>query len=145
MKDLKSRLGIVHLLDPQDTADTDTASLILDTKGFNGAMLGVIVGAITGVAAGAYLTPVLQHSDTVAATDFAAVDAADIHGAFTKIDATSEDQVLQTVGYIGSKRYLRVNLDYTGTDITAALVGVFGILGRPDVLPAVAPAAITAT
>lgn len=145
MKDLKSRIGIVQLLAPQDTSDTDTSSAILDTFGFNGAVLAVNVGTITGVDASNYLTPVLQASDTTADTDFAAVDAADIHGAFTKIDATSEDDLAQVVGYKGSKRYVRVKLDYTGTAITTSLVGVTGILGRPRTLPAVAPAAVAAT
>lgn len=144
MRDLKNNIAIVHLLDPADTADTDTVSLILDTKGFNSAVLAVSVGAITGVDGSNYLTPVLQDSDTTTGTDFAAVNAAYIQGAFTKIDATSEDQTTQAVGYTGSKRYLRVNLDFTGTAITAALDSVVGILGKPKVSPAVAPAAITA-
>lgn len=145
MKDLKSRIGLVQLLEPQDTSDTDTSSKILDTFGFNAACVVVDVGTITGVDASNYLTPVLQESDTTADTDFTAVGAGDIQGAFTKIDATNEDQLLQVVGYIGSKRYVRVKLDYTGTAITTSLVGVTGIVGRPRVLPAVAPAAVTAT
>lgn len=144
MKDLKPNIAVVHLLDPQDTADTDTVSNILDTAGFDGAVLSVNVGAITGIAADAYLTPVLQHSDTTTGTDFADVDASDINGAFTKMDAAAEDQTTQSVGYRGAKRYLRVNLDYTGTDITAALVGVVGVLGYPDRFPATGPAPITA-
>lgn len=145
MKDLKSRLGITHLLDPQNPVATDTVSAILDTWGFNGAMVLVSVGALTGVDASNYLTPVLQESDTIVGTDFAPVAAGSIHGAFTKMDATNEDQVTQSVGYIGSKRYVRVNLDFTGAGITASYVSVVGILGRPNVLPAVAPAAVTAT
>lgn len=144
MRDLKNNIAIVHLLDPQDTADTDTVSLILDTKGFGSAVLAVNVGAITGLDASNYLTPVLQDSDTTTGTDFAPVNAAYIQGGFTRIDAAAEDQTTQSVGYTGSKRYLRVNLDFTGTAITAALESVVGVLGRPVVAPAVAPAAITA-
>jgi hypothetical protein len=144
MKDLKSQLAVVHLLDPADTADTDTVSLILDTAGFDGALLAVSVGAITGVDASNYLVPEIQESATTTGTDFTVVDAADVHGAFTKIDATSEDQVTQVVGYKGSKRYIRVNLNFTGTGITAALDSVVGILGMPKRFPATAPAAITA-
>lgn len=145
MKDIKSKLAIVHLLDAQDSDDTDVASAWLDTKGFNGALIVVNVGAITGIGATASLTPVLQESDSPAASGAETVDPGSVHGAFTKMDATSEDQVTQVVGYAGAKRYVRVNLDYAGTDITAALVSVDGILGRPDVLPAVAPAPVAAT
>lgn len=145
MKDLKNRLSFVHLLDAQDSNDTDVASALLDTKGFQGAIIAVNVGAITSIGASAYLTPVLQECDTTVATEFTDVAAGHIHGAFTKMDATNEDQVTQVVGYAGSKRYVRVNLDYTGTAITAALVSVDGVLGRPDVLPAATVAAVAAT
>jgi len=145
MKDLYHKIGVVHLLDAQDTADTDTASSILDTKGFEGAVMSINVGAITTPAAGAYLTPTLQHSDTTADSDFEAVDSGDILGAYTKIDAADEDQVTQYVGYQGTKRYIRLLMDWTGTDVTAALVSVDGILGIPDVAPVTIPDAITAT
>lgn len=144
MKDIKSSAGIVHLLDPQDLAYTDTVSSILDTHGFNGAMILVSVGALTGVDASNYLTPVLQESDTTTGTDFEAVDSSDIIGGFSKIDAAAEDSTTQTACYIGTKRYIRVNLDYTGTSITAGVVGVVGILGRPEESPATAPAAVSA-
>lgn len=144
MRDLKTEIAVVHLLDAQNTNDTDTVSSILDTANFDGAVISVNVGALTGVDGSNYLTPVLQHSATTTGTDFTDVDAADISGAFTKMDATSEDQVTQTVGYKGSKRYLRVNLDFTGTGITAAYESVVGILGHPKRFPATGPAAITA-
>lgn len=145
MKDLKAELAVVHLLDAQNTNDTDTVSSILDVRGFGGALIVVNVGALTGVDGSNYLTPVLQESDTVVGTDFTTVAASDIHGAFTKMDATDEDQVSQVVGYHGRKRYIRVNLDFTGTGITAAYEAVLGILGFPNSYPAVGPAPITAS
>lgn len=145
MKSLKSRIATVQLLEPQNPVATDTASAWLDTRGFNGAVVVVNVGTLTGVDASNYLTPVLQESDTTAAADATTVDAAQVDGAFTKIDATNEDQLRQEVGYRGTKRYVRVNLDYTGAGITASYAAVTGILGRPNVLPAVAPAAVAAT
>lgn len=146
-RDLYSNIGIVHLLDAQDIATTDTASSILDLNGYEGAVIAVNFGAITTPDANSYITPVLQHSDTTAASDFATVDAADVIGAFTKIDAATEDQVTQKVGYIGSKRYIRVNLDITDADggISACLVSVDGIVGLPHTAPVTAPAAVAAT
>jgi hypothetical protein len=143
--DLKSEIALVHLKDPADLAHTDTVTQILDTAGFTGAGISVAVGALTGVDSSNYLTPVLQESATVVGTDFTNVVAGDILGAFTKMDTTSKDQVTQFVGYKGTKRYLRVNLDFTGTGITASLVGAVGVLGKPSVFPATGPAAITAT
>lgn len=146
MKGFVNRLGVVHLLSAQDVAGSDTASAWLDLKGFNGAAIVVNVGTLVGFDASgtASLTPVLQESDGTDATGATTVASTDMHGAFTKIDAASEDDTTQVVGYIGSKRYIRVNLDFGGT-ISAAPVSVEGLLGRPDVLPAVAPAAVAAT
>lgn len=139
------RVGITHLLDPADIAHTTTASAILDTKNMGAAAIAVIVGALTGVDATNYLTPVLQESDTTTGTDFAAVAAADIIGGFSKIDSAAKDQVTQMVGYKGSKRYIRVNLAFTGTGITACLVGVVGLVGYAAIEPVVAPTAVAAT
>lgn len=146
-RDLYNNIGVVHLLDAQDVTNTDTKTSILDLYGFEGAVLSVNVGAITTPGAAAYLTPILQHSDTTADTAFAAVDAADVIGAFTKIDAATEDQVTQSVGYIGSKRYVRVLLDFTDASngISACLVSVDGIVGIPQSAPVTAPAAVAAT
>ncbi len=145
MRDIKNRTGIVHLLDPQDLVATDTVSSILDTWGWNAAMIAVSVGALTGVDASNHLTPILQESDSIEDTGFTAVAAGSVHGGFTKIDATTKDSVTQVAGYAGSKRYIRVKLDYTGAGITAGVVGVVGILGRPRVAPTTAPAPIAAT
>lgn len=150
MKDLKNNIGVVHLLDPQDVVKTDTASSILDTAGFDGALIAVSVGAITGGGVSDYLTPVLQECDTTVGNSFTKVDSGDIVGGFTKIDSsTAEDSVTQVAGYIGGKRYIRVNLDFsagtTSSPITACPVSVVGVLGKAGSKPVTAPAAVSAT
>lgn len=146
MRDLYNNIAVVHLLDAKDITTSDTASSILDLQGFESACILVNVGAITTPDADSYITPVLQESDTTANGDFTDVDAADIIGAFTKIDAATKDQTTQFVGYKGTKRYIRVNIDITDADngISHALVSVDGILGHPHTAPAVAPAPVTA-
>ena len=144
-RDLKNNIAINTLLEAQDLDHTDTVSLILDTVEMQGVVLAVAVGALTGVTIANYLTPILQESDTVVGDDFTDVATGNMIGAFTKIDSATEDSVVQQVGYKGGKRYVRVSLDYTGTGITAGIVGVYGILGMAKEAPAVAPAAITAT
>lgn len=146
-KDLKSEIALVHLLDPQSINDTDTASLILDTAGFSGAVIGVIMGTFTGVDADSTFLPVLQESATTVGTDFTTVAVGNVHGAFTLVNANTKDNATQYVGYKGTKRYIRVNLDFTtGTGgISAALASVVGVLGKPSFFPATGPAAITAS
>lgn len=145
MKDIKNCTGVVNLLAPQDTADTDTKTSILDLAGFESALMIAHIGVITGVDASNYLTLKLQESATTADADFTDVAAADIEGAFTVIDSTSEDVVVQAVGYKGSKRYIRLLMDWTGTAVTAALVGAIGVVGHGRHNPVSAPAAIAAT
>jgi hypothetical protein len=147
MKDLANDIAIVPLLAPQDVANTDTASAWLDTQGFQSAVLEAIIGAITTPDSNSYLTPVAQESDTTADADAETVDAADLIGAFTKIDAASEDNVVQKVGYIGNMRYIRIKFDFTDGDggISAALVAANGILGHAGERPVTTPAAVAAT
>ncbi|MEN6370929.1 MAG: hypothetical protein ABFD64_02865 [Armatimonadota bacterium] len=147
MKDLKSNIGIVHMLDAKDITTNDTKSSLLDLQGFESAVIAVNVGAITTPDSTSYITPVLEESDTTADGSFAAVAATDIIGAFTKMDAATEDQTTQYVGYVGTKRYVRVLIDITDDDggISHALVSVDGIVGDAHISPVTAPAPVAAT
>lgn len=146
-KDLYHNIGVVHLLDAQDITTNDTKSAILDLAGIEGALVLVNFGAITTPDSNSYITPVLQESDTTDDDDFTDVAAADILGGFTKIDAAAEDQVSQVAGYVGSKRYIRVNLEITDADagISHALVSVDGIVGFAIHKPVSAPDPVAAT
>lgn len=144
-RDLKNNIAAVLLKEPVDAVATTVASSILDTAGFEGIEVEAIIGALTGVDASNHVTPILQESDTVVGTNFTTVAAAGMIGAFTKVDATTKDSLIQRVGYIGKKRYVRVNFVYAGVGITAGIIGCVGILGLPESSPAVAPAALAAT
>ena len=141
-----SNTDCVMLLAPQDVAGTDTVSLILDTANYHQAAIAVVIGAQTGVDSTNYLTPVLQECATTVGTSFTSVGAADLSGpGFSKVDATSEDDVVQWAYYTGSKRYIRVNLDFTNTGITAGECAVIGILSEQKNSEWTAPAALSAT
>lgn len=143
--DLYSNITSVMLKEPADDAGVDATSTLLDTAKFDGIEVDVIIGALTGtLGASNYLTPILQESDTTVGTDFAAVASADMIGSLSVVDSASEDSLIQRVGYIGHKRYIRVKLDYTGT-ITAGITGVVGILGYPESAPVSAVSAVSAT
>lgn len=145
MMDLKSLIGVTLLKTPTDLAGTDAASDWLDVKGHEGAVIAAIVGAQTGIDSSNYVTPTLQEGDDTTDAGASAVAAADISGAFTKIDATSEDDVVQYVGYRGSKRYVRVKFDFAGSGISAGYCAAVGIVGASASKPVSAPAAVAAT
>lgn len=144
-KDLKSTFAVVLLKEPVDAVHTTVASSILDTADCNGAEVEIVISALTGVDGTSYLTPVLQDSDTVVGTDFATVDTAYVIGGFSAIDSTAKDSVIQRAGYIGHKRYIRVNFVYTGAGISAGVIGAIGILGFSKEQPITAPAPLAAT
>ena len=144
-RDLKNNIATVLLKEPVDAVHTTVASSILDTAGFEGIEIDAIIGALTGVDASNHVTPVLQESATIVGTDFSPVATGSMIGAFSKVDSTAKDSVIQRVGYIGTKRYVRVNFVYVGTGITAGVIGCVGVLGLPEASPATAPAAVSAT
>ena len=129
MLGLKDEICVAHLLDAQDITNTDTKSKYVDLANCTGAMFLVNLGAATPLSGAAYLLPTLQESATTADTDFTTVATTDVDGAFTTIDSQSEDQTTQWVGYIGSKRYVRVLLNVTGS-LSNTLVSVDAVV-RP--------------
>ena len=135
----------VMLKEPVDAAHTTWKSNILDTQGFESALLLAIIGALTGVDSSNYITLTLEESDTTADADFSTVDSSEVKGAFTVINADDEDQVIQKVGYLGIKRYIRVVGTYTGSSISAGICGVVGLLSHGRVKPVTAPDPVSAT
>jgi hypothetical protein len=73
-----------------------------DLKGYDSCEAVVDLGAWTD---GTH-TPSIQESDDN--STFAAVAAADLDGSFTAMSGTASDNNVQIVGYVGSKRYVRV-------------------------------------
>jgi len=111
---------------------TPNASAWLDTRGFDGAAIELLTGAVTD----AGFTATLQHSDTTAAADAVAVPAIEASGGVVSLTVTSDtdDNIVKGVlGYLGSKRYIRFN--YVGTANTDAVVRTIGRLGRPHRAP----------
>jgi hypothetical protein len=68
-----------------------------------------------------------------------------LYAGFPVINNTNQANQDIIVGYIGSKRYIRLSAVYTGTGISAGVMGVSGILGHAQYEPVSAPAAIVAS
>jgi len=138
MRDLYNNVKVKLMAAPTDLVHTDTWLGYIDTQGFEGAVVGVIIGDLTGVDGSNYLTPTLYEASVTpgTASNYSLVAAADILGGFTKVDATTEDVCIQTVGYVGGKRYVGVKAVYTGTTISAGVIGAFAVVDyaahKPD-------------
>lgn len=145
MKSKKGLTAPVVLLEAQDLTHTNTTTALLDCQNFGSAEILLAIGSLTGVDGSNYVTPKLQECDTTVGTSFTDVAAADIDGAFTVVNATTKDSVIQRAAYRGGKRYIRVVLTYTGTAISAGVIGCYGILGRPSLAPIAAQSAVAST
>jgi hypothetical protein len=117
MKDISTDIAIAHLMDAQDiTNHTDVGSNYIDLQGFESAMAIVNLGTLTNQDANNCVIPVLQECDSAPGTNvsWSAVAAADTVGStFAVANSAATDQMTQRCGYIGSKRYLRVWLNFT--------------------------------
>lgn len=136
MRDMISNNTTVDLGTATLAGVTPSASAWLDTRGFSAAAIEVMTGTVTDAGTAAGFTATLQHSDTTAALDATAVTAADASGGVTSVTVTddaADDLIAGVLGYVGNKRYVRVN--YVGTTGTAAGVRTIGRLGKPHRAP----------
>lgn len=120
MRDLASNIGTVQAIAPAVLTATTTGEVI-DLAGFNSAAVVINTGAIAG---DGDFTAKVQESDTTTPGDFADVVAADLIGSFpASLPAAS----VIRIGYIGTKRYVRVVVTKNGgTSIGLGAVVVQG-------------------
>jgi hypothetical protein len=111
---------------PDGNRTTTQTGAAVDTLGYGSATVVVNPNTITdGV-----FTPKLQESDA-SGSGFTDVAAGDLDGAFAALAAG----VAQTVGYTGSKRYVRVVISATGSPATGAKFAAGVLLGDPQYAP----------
>jgi hypothetical protein len=111
------------------SSSTTTAGNIIDTQGFNSLTFILNVGTRTD---GTY-TLSIEHGDNAALSDTATPAADDLVGTAAGT-AISAAQTLKKLGYVGIKRYVRVNVVSTSVT-TGATVSVVAVLGRPSIGP----------
>lgn len=136
MRDLHNNIDVVVALEAiVVNNDTEGKGNAVDLKGYNACEVAVTVGESGDTLSGSVKIDLkLQHSDTTTDGDFTDVGAGDILGAaaatFATVDADGEDGAVYSVGYVGSKRYVRVFADTTGTHTNGTPIGAVAILGR---------------
>lgn len=146
MRDLISNVKTVpHFTKTLSATETPTNGV--DISGFGSVLVQVAIGTITNIANSPKPSWnfALQESDTINA-DFAAVGSDDVilangrnngsisSGIFATVDAAAEDDTTYTVGYIGSKRYLRVVATAANTP-GATPISINFVLGNPSLAP----------
>lgn len=134
-QDLLHRLKIVRLISPCAGAADDTAKVseILDTLGFDGALIEIQTGTIADAAA--TFTALLEHGDSPTLSDAAAVPDAQLLGteALASFTQADDDKTFK-LGYRGQKRYLRLTITPLG-NAAAWNIAAAAILGYPFEAP----------
>lgn len=147
MRDLHNNIKFIQTVDPV-VASSDTNGATVDRQGFESVEHIVFVGESGDTLSGSvYLELVLQHSDddstwsdVTSAADVlvnadSGVSAPNSSGVFRTIDAAAEDDAKYRIGYVGGKRYSRVQLDFTGTHTNGIPVCVAAALGHAEQAP----------
>jgi hypothetical protein len=122
-RDLKNNISAVTSLSPSARTANATGATV-DLLGYEAVAIEAIVGTITD---GTHSLSV-EHSDDE--STWAAVPAEELQGSFS--DLTSD--TIQEVGYVGFKRYIRVNTT-VATATTGGVYAVAVIRGCPRKAP----------
>ena len=115
---------------------TPAAGNIVDLADFGAATFLYQTGAVTDAGTAAGFSVEIQESDTTTAADFTAVADADLIGAESDLTVTADtaDSVaIGSIGYIGTKRYVRAVV--TGTTGSNATVNGVWALQKPRYAP----------
>lgn len=129
-RDLKSNLDAAQSLAP--AARTAAANGTgVDLAGYGSALILLALGLWTD---GSFTFSVEESDDNSA---FTAVASGDLLGAFTVVDGTDDDNTIQRVGYVGTKRYIRVAVAQGASPApsTGLVCSAEVLRGHPDVAP----------
>lgn len=121
MKDLYNHVGAVNSIAPATHTASATGAGI-DLQGFEGAVVMVAVGTWTD---GSHTFEVQESGDN---STFAAVADADLQGSEPVVDGADDDATVYKIGYLGTKRYVRVVATVSGTT-TGAVYGASVLKG----------------
>lgn len=134
IKDVKSNIKLVSSLLPAvRTADANGAGV--DTQDSVGVGLVAHIGLSGDTLSGSVKIEMeVQHSDDN--SSFSACADADINaavtgtntGTFAVIDAAADDEQIYKCNYIGSKRYVRVVANFTGTHTNGCPLSAHAVL-----------------
>lgn len=116
----------------------DENGVTFDMQGFESLVAFVLAGVSLDTLSGSvFVEFILQHGDLQDGSDAVAVTSADDVlpgtalplGVFATIDDPAEDDAVYKIGYRGTKRYVRVVADFTGTHTNGFPLAVLGIKG----------------
>lgn len=125
MRDLYNNVEVRRALSPAAAVTDNTAQVseIIDMRGFQSLAFCVLTGALADL--DATFAVLIEHGDQSDLSDAAAVPDTELNGteALIGFDFADDDQA-RKIGYIGSKRYVRMTItpaNNTGNAFLAAV------------------------
>ena len=125
MRDLANHIHPVRAISPAAAVANNTplVSQIIDTAGFSSLVFLLILGAL--VDADATFAVTVDHGDDAALSDASPVPSDKLTGTLAQASFTfSDDNKTRKIGYVGSKRYVRLTItpsNNTGDAFISAL------------------------
>lgn len=143
MRDFASRLDVKRAISPQAARTDNTAivSQVIDRSGYEGLVFAINIGANTDT--NATFTTLVEHGDAANLSDAAAVPDAGLSGteALASFTAADDDNKVKKIGYVGSKRYVRLTITPAGNDSGNIFVDAVALMFGGRYAPAANPPA----
>lgn len=139
MRDQCNDLNFKELFPPKAAVTDNTAQVsgIIDMNGYASATILLLTGTLTD--ADATFAVTLEHGDDSALADTAAPASTDLIGTTALASFQFDtDNLCRKIGYVGSKRYIRVTVTPTNNTGNLFLAGAV-VLGHPKIAPTVNP------
>jgi hypothetical protein len=124
IRDLYRNTYVTPSLAPAARVTGTSTGTAVDLLGFDAAVIAVAFGAWTD---GTHTPSVLQSMD---GTNFVPTALTDTDGTFTPVSGTSGANAVQSIGYIGTQRFVQVVMTVMGAT-TGALSSASVIAGYP--------------
>lgn len=118
------------------TTDTTTAGNTIDLQGKGAYEFYILSGTLTD---GTYTPALFEDDNSDMSTESAVADADLTNLESTAVFASTDDNEVKRIGYIGSKRYIRLKIVSASTS-SGGTIGAVGIAGNLDNEPAAANA-----
>lgn len=132
--DMFNNINPVRAISPVSVSDnTAQVSQIIDRQGFASLTFLIALGSLAD--SDVTFAVLVEHGDAANLSDAAAVADAQLLGTEALAGFQfDDDNETRKIGYIGSKRYVRLTITPSG-NASAALLAAIAMLGNPDLAP----------
>lgn len=134
MRDLMNNVHIVNAIPPiaARTDNTAIVSSIIDVRDYGSAIFALSIG--TNTDANATFAVTMDESNDSGMSGSNAVAAGDLTGTYALAGFTfADDTETRKIGYVGTKRYIRLTVTPSGNDSGNIFLAAVAVLGHPAI------------